>query len=412
MFFGVQSSTPYTYYGIGLNTTSGTLGAELWHNTLQAPQGNLTVLWAGIDPVNDVFVENYRETMQFVGYSLATGKYMWGPTTPQAPLDYYGSMGSGSLSDTIAYGKIYSSAYAGIVYCYDTKNGTLLWAFGNGNTADNSTDSGLETPFGHYPTFVVAIGNGVVYTITTEHTEETPIFKGALARALNATTGKQIWALSDYTGEFLAGSYAIADGYSTFFNGYDNQIYSVGRGPSATTVSVPHAGLAFGQSVVISGTVMDIAAGTKQDQQAADFPNGVPCASDESMTEWMGYVYQQQPCPANFIGVPVQISVLDSNGNTYTIGTATTDGSGTFRLTYTPTIAGNFTVYANFDGTNGYWPSSAEDGFTVMQAPVVTPPPTPVPQAPVGTYFTVSTIAIIIAIAIVGAILALMLRKR
>ena len=77
-----------------------------------------------------------------------------------------------------------------------------MWTFGNGGEG-NSTNSGVETPFGNYPTFVDAIGNGVVYTITTEHTEETPIFKGAIARAINATTGQEIWTFSDYTGEFL-----------------------------------------------------------------------------------------------------------------------------------------------------------------------------------------------------------------
>ena len=85
---------------------------------------------------------------------------------------------------------MYSSAYGGIVYCYDTKTGDILWTYGNGGEG-NSTNSGLETPFSHYPTFVNAIGNGVVYIVTTEHTPETPIFKGALARAINATTGKR-----------------------------------------------------------------------------------------------------------------------------------------------------------------------------------------------------------------------------
>ena len=87
-------------------------------NTIQPPAGNITVLWAGIDTQSNVFVENYRESNQFVGFSLPTGKQIWGPTAPQASLDYYGSDGSGSISDTIAYGNIYSSAYAGIVYCY------------------------------------------------------------------------------------------------------------------------------------------------------------------------------------------------------------------------------------------------------------------------------------------------------
>ena len=73
---------------------------------------------------------------------------------------------------------------------------------------------------------------------------------------------------------------------------------------------------------------MDISAGTKQTEQAGDFPNGVPCAADSIMTQWMGYVYQQQPGPTNFVGVPVTIGVTDSNHNTYIIGTTTTDESG------------------------------------------------------------------------------------
>ena len=238
VFAAAPSSAPYEWFGINLNSSAGTLGAKLWSNTLQPPPGNITVLWGGIDPVNNVFVENYRETEQFVGYSLATGQKVWGPTAGQAPLDYYGSDASGSISDTMAFGNMYSSAYAGILYCYSTKTGNLLWTFGNGPAgSNNSTNSGVETPFGHYPTFINAVGSGVVYLVTTEHTEETPIFKGAVARAINATTGQQIWALSDYTGEFLTSSYAMADGYNTWFNGYDNQIYVVGRGPSQTTVS-------------------------------------------------------------------------------------------------------------------------------------------------------------------------------
>ena len=169
---------------------------------VQPPANNITVLWAGIDTTGKFFVEDYRETNAFVGYSLATGKQIWGPTAPETSLNYYGSDGSGSISDTIAYGNIYVSAYSGIVYCYSGVTGNILWTFGNGGEG-NSTNSGVETPFGVYPTFVSAVGNGVIYTITTEHTEEEPIFKGAVERAINATTGAEIWTLSDYTGEFL-----------------------------------------------------------------------------------------------------------------------------------------------------------------------------------------------------------------
>jgi hypothetical protein len=77
----------------------------------------------------------------------------------------------------------------------------------------------------------------------------------------------------------------------------------------------------------------------------------------------MGYIYQQEPKPTNFTGVTVTISILDSNNNSRPIGTTTTDASGTYRFNWTLTFQ-ELTVYASFAGTNGYWPSTAEDGFT------------------------------------------------
>ena len=249
--------------------------------------------------------------------------------------------------------------------------------------------------------------------VTTEHTVETPIFKGALARAINATTGAEIWTLSDYTGEFFAMSYAMADGYNTWFNGYDDQVYVVGQGPSATTVQAPLSATTVGNSVVIQGTVMDISAGTTQTEQAADFPNGVPVSSDASMKEWMGYVYQQQPLPTNFTGVTVQIAAIDPNGNHVTLGTATTDANGMFHYTWTtPNVPGTYTVYATFAGTNGYYGSNAETNMVVQSAPTATAAPTPTPTSLADQYFLPVSIAIIIVIVIVGAVLALlMLRK-
>jgi hypothetical protein len=129
----------------------------------------------------------------------------------------------------------------------------------------------------------------------------------------------------------------------------------------------------------------------------------------------MGYVYQQQPMPTTFTGVPVTISVLDSNGNHYTIGTAMTDSSGSYSLTFTPSIPGNFTVYANFEGTQGYWPSSAETHFYYVPQAAATAQPTTSPQQNLATtsdlmtYMTIGVIVIVIAIAIVGL---LQLRKR
>jgi len=413
LFGGAESSTPYGYFAVDIAQGSS-LGSIVWHQTETAPSGDVSVLEAGIDPVNMVFVEYWRETAQYVGYSLTTGEKLWGPTTPQADLDYYGSPASGSLTNAFAYGKMYSSAYAGIVYCYDTKTGKILWTYGNGNTADNSTNSGVETPFARYPTFVNAIGSGLVYLVTTEHTIETPLFKGAVASAINATTGKLVWSVSDYTGEFEYFSYAAADGYNTWFNGYDDSIYVVGRGPSATTVTASPSVTTYGDNVVISGTVMDISAGTTQAEQAADFPHGVPVSSDASMEAWMGYVYQQQAEPTNFTGVPVTISVTDSNHNTRVIGTTTTDENGVFHLTWTPDITGNYTVYATFAGTNGYYGSSSETFFNIMNTPATaTPTATPATNLASNTTVEYGIVAVIIVIVIIGAVLAMLtVRKR
>ena len=400
------TTAPYTYFAIQLNATKGTIGSVLWWNTLSAPSGNITVQKGPADPTSGVFTEGYKETMQFVGYSMSTGQKLWGPTESQSALDYYDEEGA----TMCAYGKLYSCGQGGIIYCNDLKTGNLLWTYGNGGSG-NSTNSGFQVP-GPYPINIYAIGNGIVYTMTSEHTVQTPIYKGALARAINATDGTEIWTLSNDNNHASA---AIADGYANFFNGYDNQIYTVGRGPSATTVTAPDTGLSFGTPVVIKGSVTDISSGTTQDQQAADFPNGVACASDASMSEWMGYVYQQKPLPTNFTGVPVSIDVLDSNGNYRNIGTATTDASGTYRLTWTPDIPGNYTVIATFAGTNGYWGSYAEDGFNVMEAAAATAAPTATPASMADQYFLPLSIGMIIAIVIVVALLALallMLRKR
>jgi hypothetical protein len=400
--FGSPSWTPYTYLGINLNQKS-TIGNLLWTNTVNPPTGNVTISYSGADQTVGVFTEYNTQTMAYVGYSMSTGKQIWGPTPSQAALDFF-STGYSGQGATVAYGKLYNGGYGGIVYCYDLTNGHLLWTYGNGGEG-NSTNGGLQLPR-PYPTIIYAIGNGVVYTVTSEHTVSSPIYKGALARAINATDGTEIWTLSDDDNGGTPTA-AIADGFATFFNGYDNQIYSVGRGPSDTTVQAPLTQITAGNKVVIQGTVMDISAGTKQTQQAADFPNGVPVASDASMKDWMSYVYQQQPCPTNFTGATVSIDAIDPNSNLIHIGDATSNANGLFYYTWTtPNIPGDYLVTATFAGTNGYWPSNAQTAMTVQQAPSVTPTATPqsnlATTTDLMTYMVAGVIAIIIAIAIVG----------
>ena len=134
--------------------------------------------------------------------------------------------------------------------------------------------------------------------------------------------------------------------------------------------------------------------------------------SDTDMSTWMQYVYMQKPRPTDVMGVPVTLSVVDANGNYRTIGTTTSDADGFFSYNWMPDISGKYTVYASFEGSESYWPSHAVAAFNVDNAPNTTVEPTPLQQSATEMYFIPSVIGIIVAIAVVGAILALLVTKK
>jgi hypothetical protein len=235
------------------------------------------------------------------------------------------------------------------------------------------------------------------------------MFRGASQLAINTTNGDPVWSMLGFD---VTSGPAFADGVMTTFNSYDNQIYAYGMGPTKTTVNAPSVGVTTKTPITITGTIADISAGSQQEAVAANFPNGLPAMSDLSQSAWMEYVYMQQPCPTNVTGVPVTISVIDNNGNSRPIGTTTSDGSGTFSLTWTPDISGNYVVTASFAGSQSYYPSSAETHFTATE-PAATAPPAPTAAPSMADlYFIPSVAAIIVVIIIVGALIMLMLRKR
>jgi hypothetical protein len=348
--------------------------------------------------------------MQWSGYSLDDGSHLWGPVGDPRDFQYYSSRGGGgSQMQSIAYGKLYVAGFGGLLYCYDTKTGQLLWTYGN-NGPGNSTSSGLENTWGNYPTFIGMIADGKVYTFTEEHSVNTPIYKDARIRCVNATTGEEIWTLVGFASStsFYSRMGPLADGYLAYYNGYDGQVYCIGKGPSATAVTAAPKVSVHGDQVLIEGKVTDESAGTKQPEQAARFPNGVPAVSDESVSEWMEYVYMQKPMP-NAKGVEVSLDTLDPNGNFVHIDTVTTDTSGSYSHMFTPEVPGKYTIIATFSGSESYYGSYAETAIGVSEAPPSTAPPEyPQPIDPTLTIVGVG-IAMILAIAIVGI---LILRKK
>jgi hypothetical protein len=193
---------------------------------------------------------------------------------------------------------------------------------------------------------------------------------------------------------------------------YDQQIYAIGKGPSATTVTAPDIAAAFGTPIVVKGTVTDISPGTQSDASKLRFPNGVAAVSDGNMSEWMLYVYKQFKQPTNIIGVPVSIDAIDPNNNYIHIGDTTSDPSGTFSYMFTPANAGKYTVYATFAGSKSYYASYAQTALGVMEEPEAPPAPEPEPVTVTEAYFVPAVAAIIATIAIVGAVLAILVLRK
>jgi PQQ-like domain len=406
----LPSAPSYTYAesvsfsGINLNASKGTIGSILWGPTSIPLVDKENHNYDFQRAAEGVFVFQRDPDMGWAAYSMYTGQKLWETDFGEGdynPYAYYiSSTGYNPTGNAIAYGKLFSTGYVGMVFCYDLQTGALLWKY--------DAPTNMEK-FEYYTLLIGVINDGKIYIGTHEHSADTPLFKGARTRCLNITTGEEIWSMLGWANPRTI---QVADGVLTYWNNYDHQVYAIGKGPSALTVDAPAAAITQGQSLVIRGTVTDISAGTNQKEQAARFPYGVPAVSDASMSQWMEYVYMQKPRPTNTTGVEVTLSVLDSNNNFREIGKATSDANGFYSFQWTPDITGKFTVVATFAGSESYWPSRAESAFAVDEAA-----PAPVyPEAPIDntpTMITYAAVGIIVAIAIVGAILALLvLRKR
>ena len=399
---GSLSSTtsyqPYiTYWAISLKPESR--GQVIWIKNIASPPSNITLMSEAA--AQGVWIMTYKETMQWLGYDMHTGDLLWGPTpSEEEPFGYYSWTTGGMNTNAIAYDKFFSAGYSGCVYCYDLKNGTLLWKYMANATSE---------VFARHTTHIGAIADGKIYVGTHEHSANTPLIKDNKVRCIDVDNGKEIWSMLGWGASY---SFAVADGYVVYCNLYDHQIYSVGRGPSRLTISAPDIGIEMGKTLIIKGTVTDIAAGTRQAEQTARFPNGVPAVSDDSMSDWMAYIYMQKPKPTDTTGVEVTLEVIDANGNYRPIGKTTSNAEGFYSFDWKPDIPGKFTIIAKFAGTESYWSSSAQTAFVVEEAP---PQPTQQPvvaQSPVEMYVIGVGVAIIIAIAIVGALIMLMIRKR
>ncbi len=310
-----------------------------------------------------VFVIYDESTMKFHGYSLKNGQQIWvtDPLTSGGWAYYIYDM-------HFAYGKFYEAGYDGHVRAFEAQTGNLVWDYYKGS-------AGFENAYGTYPSYSgFTIADHKIYVATDEHSPDSVLWRGGKEYVIDAETGQSVWNMSGWL------DYAsIADGIFSAFNAMDGQIYTIGKGPSATTISAPQTGITVSSSITLSGTVTDQSPGQKD----------TPAISDEDQAAWMEYLHMQKPFPTNAKGVTVHLSAIDPNGNTQTIGDAISDTNGNFGISWAAPVPGLYKIIAKFDGTNSYGGSTASAYMTVIASPsavpVETATPTFTPASPTQT---------------------------
>jgi hypothetical protein len=390
---------------MALSLKPGEEGKQLWTSTFTPPLAsylsNNTISMTAVYPEDGVVCYESARMLQRWGYDMKTGQLLW-TGQPELEMNYYG------MTENYYEGKLYSFGYGGQIRAYNITTGEILWMY-------NASTVGLESAYGgNYPTGVAEICDGKLYLTNGEHSPTQPLMRGPNLRCINATTGEEIWKMLGYFGGMSPTSYnsLMADGIFVGLNYFDMQIYAIGKGPSATTVSAPQIVPTLGSSVMITGTVTDQSPYGRRDINGIlEFSlKGTPAISDESMSAWMEYKFMQQAKPTNATGVPVTLTAIDPNNNFITIGDVTSDMDGNYGLMFTPEVPGTYHIFASFAGSKSYGPSSATT-YLAVASEAATPQPTAQPTLnlpPTELYIIISTVAIIVAIAIA----TLVLRKR
>jgi len=346
-----------------------------------------------------------KELTTHYGFSVETGKHLWA-TESEHYLDAYGW---GSMEHTwyFAYDHLYSVGVGGILYAFDLSTGKTDWTY------DLNDAYGEPVTGQNWWGWITLIADDKVYVGHLEHSAENPIPRGAPQICINASDGTEIWRVNGmFRNTRWGGNGVIGDSIIATMDTYDQRVYAIGKGPTVTTAEAPKAGIPLGSSLVISGSVLDISPGTATTEMKLRFPNGVAAVSDESQSQWMLHVYKQFERPTNLTGVDVTIDVVDANGNYRNIGTATADSNGYYSLQWTPDISGKYSVFVTFAGSRAYYGSFSQTSFAVDDV-ASTPTAQPERETPISEqYFLPAIVGLFIFVAVIGAVIILMLRKR
>ena len=353
---GIFGGTSPDITNWAIDVSPGNEGSVVFTKTETLPIIGMTLVYSETIPENDVLIVSAKEDRKYYAFSLTNGDLKW-TTEPETYLAFYDKW----FGPAYGYGKFFTGRVSGIVTCYDLETGIVEWTY-------DVRDKYSEMTWGN--NFHIAyhfLADGKICLSYSEHSPINPLPRGGPLVVLDVENGTKIWELS-WVNNWWGGHVMIGDSTMVGLNGYDNRIYAIGKGPSATTVTVAPKVSDLGSSILIEGTVMDVSPGTEDIALRMRFPNGVPAVSDESMSDWMQYVYMQYEQPADVEGVEVFLVVQDPNGDYYS-ATVTTDSDGTFSHMWAPAIAGEYKVTAMFEGSKSYCISQATTAFGIDQAP-------------------------------------------
>ena len=353
------------------------------------------------------FITETRETGNFTAYDMATGDQVW-TIAVGAQADTYNTLGA--YQGAIAGHDLYMIGFGGDIWSINIDTGAINWYT---NTTVLQGPAGTNTPYGVWPIWEqngIGVADGKIF-LEEGHEYSPPTFLGAKTLAVNATDGSLIWAIDGFS---VNGLPYMAYGQVNMIDGYNNEIEDFGQGPSSTTVSAPSVGVTTGAPITITGSVMDVSAGAKQEEVAANFPNGLPAVSDASMEQFMEAVYMQQSMPHNVTGVPVTISVVDGNGNYRIIGIHNIRRHRPVwfnigHLTFQANTLSSPHSLVQEDTTHHQLKHTSTASEAATPAPTNAPPTGLATTADLMTFIVGGVIAIIVAIAIATV---LILRKR
>ncbi|UCG82504.1 MAG: PQQ-binding-like beta-propeller repeat protein, partial [Dehalococcoidia bacterium] len=411
---GISASVSKSYVGgmpdkTRIRAASIKTGQELWDITIDEWQYS-----GSCDYADHGKIAVLTENGYFIAFNLNTGSLAWKSDWFDYPWDEPGYGGYNVLS---AYGLLFRNAYTGI-YAFNWDDGTLAWKYTMPAAAPYETPYVDPDGLTVYSTNIGgAIADGKYYIYNTEHSATVPITRGWQIHCIDIATGEGLWkvaipgAASKHTTNFGP----IADGYLVL-GGSDGYMYVFGKGESETTITAPQTEIPLGQSVMLTGTVLD--------QSPAQ--SGTPCVSKDSMALQMEHIHKQLPIAGiwqneTITGVPVSLDTVDPNGNFIHIGDVTTDGySGTFGFMFTPEVPGTYTIMATFIGDESYGSSFAQTYVGVVEAPEPAPeygtpewPAYPEPEEEAD--YTPMFLGIIVAVAVaivIGIVNLWALRRR